>query len=199
MARARRPRNLRNATSKTASPGSLGEVLDNAGFTPLGRRIVVGGPKLGDEKRRSTTVPQLEASGGRLERQSAPTWTAPVIVFLADNLPGDPSVAWDHLFITAYEVGCEALAALGQATQILGGAIPLADPEIPDFLPRWDDVATAVVWVAAQSNLSVTVISPVHEGSQVRRGAPGQTSVPRTVAVQLTWHPKRSALFEVWG
>lgn len=153
MAKAKRPRNGRSAKSKTALPGSLGEVLDNAGFTPLGHRISVGGPKRGDEKRRSTPVPQLETSGGRLERPSAPTWTAPVIEFLADNLPGDPSVAWDHLFITAYEVGCEALAALGQAKSTLGGAEPLADPEIPEVLPRWDDVATAVVWVAAQSNL----------------------------------------------
>lgn len=153
MAKAKRPRKDRNATSKTASPGSLGEVLDNAGFTPLGRRISVGGPKRGDEKRRSTTVPQLETSEGRLERPSAPTWTASVVEFLADNLPGDPSVAWDHLFITAYEVGCEALAALGQATTIIGGATPIAEPEIPEVLPRWDDVATAVVWVAGQSNL----------------------------------------------
>lgn len=153
MAKAKRPRNGRSAKSKTALPGSLGEALDNAGFTPLGRRISVGGPKRGDEKRRSTTVPQLETSGGRLERPSAPTWTAPVIEFLADNLPGDPSVAWDHLFITAYEVGCEALAALGQARTIFGGAIPIAEPELPGVSPRWDDVATAVVWVAAQSNL----------------------------------------------
>ncbi|WP_139811942.1 hypothetical protein [Ensifer aridi] len=153
MAKARRPRNGRKVKPKTALPGSLGEVLDSAGFSSLGRRIVIGGPKRGDEKRRSTTVPQLETSGGRLERPSAPTWTAPVIEFLADNLPGDPSVAWDHLFITAYEVGCEALAALGQARTIFGGAIPIAEPEIPEVLPRWDDVATAVVWVAVQSNL----------------------------------------------
>jgi len=153
MAKAKRPRKGRRAKTKTALPGSLGEVLDNAGFTPLGRRISVGGPKRGDEKRRSTTVPQLETSGGRLERPSAPTWTAPVIEFLADNLPGDPSGAWDHLFITAYEVGCEALAALGQARTIFGGAIPIAEPELPGVLPRWDDVATAVIWVAAQSNL----------------------------------------------
>lgn len=153
MAKAKRSRNVRNATSKTASPGSLGEVLDNAGFTPLGRRIAVGRPKRGNEERRPATVPQLDTSGGRPERQSVPKWTAPVIEFLTDNLPGDPSVAWDHLYITAYEAGCEALAALGQAKCTLGGAEPLADPEIPEALPRWDDVATAVVCVAAQSNL----------------------------------------------
>lgn len=153
MGKARQPRNGRKVKSKTALHGSLGEVLDNAGFTPLGRRIAVGGPKRGDENRPPTAGPQLKASGGRLERPTAPAWTAPVIEFLADNIPGDPTVAWDHLFITAYEVGCEALAVLGQATQILGGATPLANPEIPDVLPRWDDVATAVVWIAAQSNL----------------------------------------------
>ncbi|NLS07660.1 hypothetical protein HGP14_30845 [Rhizobium sp. P32RR-XVIII] len=153
MAKARRPRNGRKATSKTALPGSLGEVLDSAGFTSLGRRIMVGGPKRGDEERRPTVAPQPEASSGRFERPTAPAWTAPVIEFLADNIPGDPSVAWDHLYISAYEVGCEALEALGQATQIVSGAIPLADQAIPDVLPRWDDLATAVVGVAAQSNL----------------------------------------------
>ncbi|WP_210204451.1 hypothetical protein [Agrobacterium pusense] len=153
MKKARRPRNGQKVKSKAALPGSLSEVLDNAGFTPLGHRIVIGGPKRCDEKPPSTTVPQLKATRGRLERPSAPTWTAPVIEFLADNLPGDPSVAWDHLFITAYEVGCETLAALGQATTVFGGATPIAEPEIPDVFPRWDDVATAVIWVAAQSNL----------------------------------------------
>lgn len=151
MGKARRPR--RTVKSKTALPGSLGEVLDSAGFTSLGRRIVVGGRKRGDEKRSSTAASPPKASGGRLGRPVCPAWTAPVIEFLADNLPGDPSVAWEHLFITAYEVGCEALAALGQATMIFGGAIPLAEPEPPEVLPRWDDVATAVVWVAAQCNL----------------------------------------------
>ncbi|NKK72472.1 hypothetical protein GFM13_19215 [Rhizobium leguminosarum bv. viciae] len=129
-------------------------MLDNAGFTSLGRRIVVGGPKHGDVERQPTTAPQFEESEHRIDnRTTAPVWTAPVIEFLADNLPGDPSVAWEHLFITAYEVGCEALAALGQATRIFGGATPLAEPETPEVLPRWDDVATAVVWVAAQGNL----------------------------------------------
>ncbi|MDX1039161.1 hypothetical protein GOL69_18050 [Sinorhizobium medicae] len=123
-------------------------MLDNAGFAPLGRRIKVGGPKRDDENRQSIAASQV-----RLERSKAPIWTGPIIEFLADNLPGEPSVAWDHLFITAYEAGCEALAALGQATKIWGGATPLADPELPGVLPRWDDVATAVIWVAAQSNL----------------------------------------------
>lgn len=154
MRKARRPRNDRKVKSKTPSPGSLGEVLDNAGFTALGRRIVVGRPKHGDVERQPTTDLQVGESERRFDNPTtAPVWTAPVIEFLADNLPGDPSVEWEHLFITAYEVGCEVLTALGQATEILGGATPLAVPEIPEVLPRWDDVATAVVWVSAQSNL----------------------------------------------
>ncbi|MGV1776152.1 hypothetical protein ACQZ6H_14600 [Agrobacterium fabrum] len=154
MGKARRPRNDRKVKSKTALPGSLGEVLDNAGFAALGRRIVVGKPKNSDVERQPTTAPQFAESERRLDnRTTAPGWTAPVIEFLAENLPGDPSVAWEHLFITAYEVGCEALAELGQARIVFGGATPLAVPEIPEVLPRWDDVATAVVWVAAQGNL----------------------------------------------
>ncbi|WP_146721705.1 hypothetical protein [Sinorhizobium meliloti] len=154
MGKAGRPRNGRTVKSKTALPGSLGEVLDNAGFTSLGRRIVVGRPKYDDEERQPTTAPQFAESEHCFGNQTTtPMWIAPVIEFLADNLPGDPSVEWEHLFITAYEVGCEVLTALGQARSTLGGAIPLAEPETPEALPRWDDLATAVVWVAAQSNL----------------------------------------------
>ncbi|MER8894938.1 hypothetical protein [Mesorhizobium sp. M0676] len=57
---------------------------------------------------------------------------------------------WQHGFVTAYEISCEALAALGHAEETEWGAIPLKDPKLPDILPRWDDICVAVVQLADQ-------------------------------------------------
>ncbi|KQV82694.1 hypothetical protein [Rhizobium sp. Root1220] len=119
---------------QTALPGSLGEALDEIGFQPLGRRIVV--------------VKQTE----RHPRTST-DWAVSVIEFFRFTLPRAPNGDWEHLFIAAYEVACQAMAMLGQATVIDGGARPLSDPTLPATLPRWDDIATAVVWAAGQSGL----------------------------------------------
>ena len=131
-------------STRTALPGSLGEALDEIGFQPLGRRIIVG---------RDT------ARGPRISTDLA----VPVIEFFRSTLPRDPDGNWEHLFIAAHEVACQALAALGQALVVDGGAKQIADAKLPAVLPRWDDIATAVVWVAGQSGLL----------SYRRRGRPG--------------------------
>lgn len=80
-----------------------------------------------------------------------PDWTIDVIDFLSLNLP--PSVGgegWDHMFTTAYEIGCEALVALGHAKEAERGAIARQTPQLPEILPRWDDVCVAVLWLAEQ-------------------------------------------------
>lgn len=223
MAKRKHPDKSRTGP-KSALPGSLGEMLDEAGFKPLGRRIVIGrlsvcsvdmrssqaSASANDEQvpgkivlefanDRVVTIPAralrklLHASddvlvdvalqrrgpdvdheigslihecltiaaenagtryAGSLESglETSP-WTGPVIEFLANNLPGDPAIAWENLYITAYELGCEALVALGQAEEVPGGARPLAHPQLPDVLPRWDDVATAVIYLATQNGL----------------------------------------------
>lgn len=83
-----------------------------------------------------------------------PGWDAPAAAFLAANLPrideGRPG--WDHMFSTAYQIGCKALVALGEATEEARGAVPRVPPVRPDVLPRWDDVAVAVLWLAHQRN-----------------------------------------------
>lgn len=85
----------------------------------------------------------------------SPGWPHPVIGFLAANLPvpdretGD----WDHMFISAYQMGCEALAALGQAEETDRGARPLALPRLPKILPRWDDICVVVLGLAEQRDL----------------------------------------------
>ncbi|MBY3176546.1 hypothetical protein HFO27_18155 [Rhizobium leguminosarum] len=120
--------------AQTALPGSLGESLDEIGFQPLGRRITV------------------EKQTARHPRTST-DWAVPVIEFFRFTLPRAPNGNWEHHFIAAHEVACQALAMLGQANVIDGGAKPVSDPVLPAILPRWDDIATAVVWAAGQSGL----------------------------------------------
>jgi hypothetical protein len=80
-------------------------------------------------------------------------WAPGVIDFLSNNLPehGD-SDGWYHKSSTAYQIGCEALAALGYATETEWGAIPITNPVLPDVLPRWDDICIAVLGLAGQQN-----------------------------------------------
>jgi hypothetical protein len=114
-------------------PGSLGEALEEAGFQDLGRRIIVG---QGVEK---STAP--------------PAWVGEVVNYFEETIPSAPDGGWEHLNIGAYEVACQALIALGHATEVVGGAKPVAKPTLPRILPRLDDIATATVWLSSQSGL----------------------------------------------
>lgn len=78
-------------------------------------------------------------------------WVTPVIAFLSGNLPHIDD-GWEHMFSTPYQIGCEALVALGVATEIGGGAIRRENPERPEELPRWDDICVAVLRLAEQQN-----------------------------------------------
>ncbi len=83
-------------------------------------------------------------------------WADPVAAFLRANLPREDEspagVGWCHLFMSSYEVGCTALIALGEATEEVWGASPRTPPIRPATLPRWDDSAVAVLWLAEQQN-----------------------------------------------
>lgn len=116
------------------APGSLGEALDDIGFQPLGRRISVG----------SSRKPAPPA---------VPGWVAPAIEFISNALPRNQAGNWEHLHIGAYELACELLIKLGCAIDNGTGAFPVAEPKLSELTPRWDDVATLVIWVAAQSGL----------------------------------------------
>jgi hypothetical protein len=73
--------------------------------------------------------------------------------FLMANLPRlDQEDGWDHMFSTAYQIGCMALAALGNAEETTWGALRRAVPLVPDVLPGWDDICVAVLWLACQQN-----------------------------------------------
>lgn len=84
---------------------------------------------------------------------SALDWAPMVIDFLSNNLPKDcDNGGWNDMASTAYQIGCEALAALGYAKVTDRGAIPLANPALPNSFPRWDDICVAVLWLAEQQN-----------------------------------------------
>lgn len=82
-------------------------------------------------------------------------WDDPVAAFLRATLPveSDERKGWNHLCSTAYQIGCMALVALGEATWEVWGAVPRDPPVRPEVLPRWDDVSVAVLWLAQQQNL----------------------------------------------
>lgn len=96
-------------------------------------------------------------------------WTGPVIRFLSENLPGNSEAGWEHHFTTAYQIGCEALAALGQADETSRGAVPRDSPTLPEILPRWDDVSVAVLYLAAQNGLIGYVDSDDGVGSETEQ------------------------------
>lgn len=85
-------------------------------------------------------------------------WTTAAIDFLCANLPrrsvgtGEDEYGWDHMSSTAYQFGCMALAALGQATKTPWGAIPREPATLPDLLPRWDDIYCAVLALASHQS-----------------------------------------------
>lgn len=127
------PRKSKPPTNvRKPAPGSLGEALDDVGFQPLGRRISVG-------------------SSRKQAHPAVPGWVPFVVEFVSNALPRNQAGHWEHLHIGAYEIACELLVKLECAIDNGTGAIPVAEPKMPEVIPRWDDVATLVIWVAAQS------------------------------------------------
>ncbi len=97
-------------------------------------------------------------------------WVGPVIEFLSGNLPGSRESGWKHHFVTAYQITCETLVALGQADETIDGAVPRENPEMPAILPRYDDVAVAVIFLAAENGL-ITFLPSDSIGQQQPLGA----------------------------
>jgi len=82
-------------------------------------------------------------------------WIPPVIRLIEANLPvlDRKGEEWDHMFTTAFQFGCDALIALGQAEETGRGAKPLPHPRLPEILPRWDDICVTVLSLARQCGL----------------------------------------------
>ncbi len=111
-------------------------------------------------------------------------WAADTIAFLGGNLPpAEEGNGWEHMFSSACQMGCEALVALGHAEKTEWGAVPLESPRLPSLLPRWDDVAIAVLGLAEQRG---KFAYRQRDGSVLPRQAPpgwttyGRARVPST-------------------
>lgn len=111
-------------------------------------------------------------------------WTSEVIGFLSNNLPRFlREQEWDHAFSSAYQMGCEAIVALGQAEETQSGAIPLQNPVLPEALPRWDDICVAVLALADQCGkvsyrLDDNDVSPPKIRPIIFRDVPHDKQVP---------------------
>jgi pellino protein len=73
-----------------------------------------------------------------------------VAEFLVGHTPGADGEL-EHSHITAWQLACEALAALGHVTETSRGARLLPSPRLPARLPRWDDTCCVVLKVAVQA------------------------------------------------
>ena len=73
-----------------------------------------------------------------------------VAEYLVANTPG-ASGELDHSHISAWQMSCEALEALGYATETARGALLHPTPVLPAVLPRWDDMCCVVLSVAEQT------------------------------------------------
>ena len=75
--------------------------------------------------------------------------TSEIIDFFSHNIPTtDEPLGWQHMFSSAYQMGCMALVALGHAEDTGWGAIPLKKSVTPIISPRWDDICVAVLVLA---------------------------------------------------
>ena len=73
-----------------------------------------------------------------------------VAEYLIARTPG-ASGELDHSYISAWQMSCEALEALGYATETARSALLHPTPVLPAIRPRWDDVACIVLSVAEQT------------------------------------------------
>jgi hypothetical protein len=82
-----------------------------------------------------------------------PEWAKAAAEFLSKNLPkARDRPGWNDMASTAYQIGCMGLVKLGFADATDWGAIPKDHPELPETLPRWDDICISVLWLAQQQS-----------------------------------------------
>ncbi|MBX5136076.1 hypothetical protein HJB79_23840 [Rhizobium lentis] len=109
-------------------------------------------------------------------------WPRAVIEFLRESLPVDSRspLRWSDSSMTAYQLGCDALVALGQAERFGPGALAKDCPRLPEILPRWDDVCVTVLGLA-----DVTFL---HPGAPTPPGRyqPGRTVPDAGIAAYKT-------------
>lgn len=80
-------------------------------------------------------------------------WRLKAVEFLRNNLPFEPERGgWNDYASTAYQIGCSALIALGEADPVRWGALKRDTPRTPDVTPRFDDLCVSILWLAHQTN-----------------------------------------------
>ncbi len=73
-----------------------------------------------------------------------------VAAYLITYTPGSAEEL-DHSHVSAWQMSCEALEAIGYATETARGAVIHPTPLLPAVLPRWDDACCVVICVALQA------------------------------------------------
>lgn len=104
-------------------------------------------------------------------------WANDVVKFLSENLYRETDEGWDHCCSSAYQMGCEAIIALGQADETDWGAARRKCPELPSTLPRWDDICIAVLGLVQQNGKLVYFLS---DGGKPLEGVGWTVFVPVT-------------------
>lgn len=106
-------------------------------MTRCRRHAIVASSRQRGEKRMSANGPNDD-------------WPRAVIEFLRESLPVDSRspLRWSDDSMTAYQLGCDALVALGQAERFGPGALAKDCPRLPETLPRWDDICVTVLGLA---------------------------------------------------
>lgn len=132
-------------------------------------------------------------------------WADAVVAFVSANIPredGTPAsdfrLGWNDMASTAYQIGCMALIALGEATEEGWGASRRTPPLRPKVLPRWDDVAVSVLWLAEQQNklqwrLPDGSVRPQRAGQFIVQVINAPLPPPPTIAAAHDCHPARAA------
>lgn len=101
-----------------------------------------------------------------------------VATYLIAHTPG-ASGELDHSYISGWQMSCEALEALGSATETTRGALLHPTPVLPAVLPRWDDACCVLLSVAVQSGL----LKLLHPRSDPTDETGPSTADPETAAI----------------
>lgn len=97
---------------------------------------------------------------------------AAVAEFLVGHTPG-ANGELEHSYISAWQMACDLLEALGHAEATDRGAWLLSSPHRPACLPRWDDTCCVVLKTAIQSGKL---------DLRYRQSMPDDTTGPATAA-----------------
>lgn len=101
-----------------------------------------------------------------------------VAEYLISHTPGAAGEL-DHSYISAWQMSCEAIEALGYGTETARGALLHPTPALPAVLPRWDDAACVVLSVAVQTGR----IRLRHPRSEPTEETGPSTADPETAAL----------------